>query len=234
MPTQGAQSRLGRPQEPVELRRGHQGVEGHGQGGRLVRGGDGCQGAQRGVLEGFRRRPAGIRHRGLDPDRADAGLERDLLLDRFEKHSDPARVAEHFAAHADRYARARLNQLVVATQGSARELLAQIRDEGRDFAELAREHSLHLASRLAGGSLGIVCRADLPANIADAVFAAEAGDVVGPLATEQGIHLFHVEALLPAELDEVTAARIREELFDAWVGEQLREVRIDLSWLETA
>ena len=43
--------------------------------------------------------------------------------------------------------------------------------------------------------------------------------------------LFLVEALPEPVLDDATAAVIRQELFDAWLAEHLREMRIDLSWL---
>ena len=183
-------------------------------------------------LIGAAQTTAWLAEEGLTLDDFEAGLERDLLLSRFETRLDQARVAEHFAAHADRYARTRLGQLVVASEGSARELLTQM-EEGQDFADLARTHSLHEPSGSVGGGLGVVCRADLPSAVADVVFAARPGTVVGPIVTDRGITLFHVEALLPAELDEATTARIRKEMFDAWLREQLAEVRIDLGWLDS-
>jgi parvulin-like peptidyl-prolyl isomerase len=169
---------------------------------------------------------------GLSVDDFEAVLERDLLVGRFKEHLTQPGVAEHFAAHRERYAQARLRQIVAASEGEARELLAQLTDEGRDFAELAREHSRHGPSRLVGGSLGVVPRHALPAAAAEAVFAARAGAVVGPVATDQGWHLFQVEALAEPLLDDATAAVIRQELFNAWLKEQLQRVRLDLSWLE--
>jgi parvulin-like peptidyl-prolyl isomerase len=83
----------------------------------------------------------------------EAGLERELLVAKLRRHLTQPRVAEHFAAHRDRYTSARLRRILVATEGEARELLAQVRDEGADFAELARQHSLDHASRPAGGNL---------------------------------------------------------------------------------
>jgi parvulin-like peptidyl-prolyl isomerase len=170
---------------------------------------------------------------GLTVQDFEAGLERDLLLAKVEGHLTEPQVADRFNAHRDRYARARLRHIVVASEGTARELLAQVADEGRDFGELARAHSLDDASRQAGGSLGTVPRSALPAAIAEAVFRARPGAVVGPVATGRGFALFLVEDLLPADLDEATAALIGRELFDAWLAEQLRDFRIDLSWLET-
>jgi parvulin-like peptidyl-prolyl isomerase len=66
------------------------------------------------------------------------------------------------------------------------------------------------------------------------VFGARPGDVVGPLPGELGYHLFRVEGFEPAALDEATTAIIEQEIFDAWLAEQLRDARIDLSWPESA
>ncbi|HKI34307.1 MAG TPA: peptidylprolyl isomerase [Gemmataceae bacterium] len=185
-------------------------------------------------LHGAKQTRAWLAAEGLTLDDFEAALERDLLAGRFREHLTGPRIEEHFAAGADRNRRARLRQVVVGSEGAARELFAQLHDEGRDFAEVAREHSLHGPSRLAGGSLGVVPRGALPPALADPIFAARAGDVVGPLATEQGFVLFLVEDFLPAELDDETAAAIRAELFDAWLAEQLRGAQIDLGWLDGA
>ncbi len=169
----------------------------------------------------------------LTLDDFEAGLENALLVERFKDHLAREQAAGHFEANRDRYAQARLRHIVVASEGAARELLALLRDEGADFAELAREHSLH-PSRSAGGDLGLVPRAALAPALAEAVFAARAGDVVGPFPTEMGFQLVAVEALVPGTFDEPTAAAIRKELFDAWLAERLRDARIDLSCLEGA
>ncbi len=170
---------------------------------------------------------------GLTVEDFESGLERDLLLGKLKRHLTEPHVADRFNGQRDRYACAALRQIVVAAEGTARELLAHITEEGQDFAELARKHSLHGPSRVAGGSLGVVARYGLPADVADAVFAASPGDVVGPLPGPDGFRLLLVEELLPPELDEETQAVIRQELFDAWLKDQLRDVRIDLSWLQS-
>jgi parvulin-like peptidyl-prolyl isomerase len=169
---------------------------------------------------------------GLTVDEFEASLERDLLVEKFRRHLAEPGLAAYFAAQHERFTRARLRQIVVASEGQARELLAQIKDEGRDFAELAREHSLDPSART-GGSLGVVLRAGLPPAAADAIFTAREGNAAGPVLTRQGFHLFLVETFLPAELDEVTVGRIRSELFADWQRARLRDFRIHLSWLDS-
>jgi parvulin-like peptidyl-prolyl isomerase len=174
---------------------------------------------------------AWLARNGFTTDDFEQNLECDVLADKLKDHLTRQRIPEHFAAHRDRYARARLRQIMVPSEGIARELLAQITNEGRDFAGLAREHSFDGPSRLAGGSIGTLARCQLAPAMAESVFAAHPGAVVGPLASQDGWRLFLVEELPAPELDGPTAAVIREELFNAWLSEQLRDLRVDLSCL---
>jgi parvulin-like peptidyl-prolyl isomerase len=177
---------------------------------------------------------ASLVRQNLTVEDLERSLEADLLAKKLKDHVTRDHIPEHFAAHKGRYARAQLRQIVVGSEEVARELLAQITDEGRNFAELAREHSAHGPSRATGGSLGLVPRYALPAAAAEAIFAARAGSVVGPIASDQGFHLFLVESLPEPALDDTTAAMVRHELFDAWLRGQLKDMRIDLSWLESS
>ncbi len=161
----------------------------------------------------------------------EASLERDLLIDQLKDHLTRERIPAHFAANQAGYACAGLRLILTPRQDQAREVLMQIREEGRDFAELAREQSLH-SSRFQGGWLGLVRRRQLPPAMAEAVFAARQGDLVGPLAAVAGFHLFLVESIAPAELDAQTMALIRHELFDAWLADTLKSVPMILPLLD--
>jgi parvulin-like peptidyl-prolyl isomerase len=161
----------------------------------------------------------------------EAALERDLLLEKLKDHLTRDCLAEHFATHRDGYARARLRQIVVEREDLARELLHQIHDDGADFAELARAHSRH-PHGAESGSPAQVLRRELSAAVARAVFSARAGDVVGPLATPQGFLLLLVQEQRPGELDDATAALIRQELFDAWLNDKLKGVPFTVPLLD--
>jgi parvulin-like peptidyl-prolyl isomerase len=137
---------------------------------------------------------------------------------------------ERFAAEPHRYARVRISQCVVPAEGLARELLARIQDDGAEFAELARQHGQPGSGVEQSGA--VVLRAQLPASVAEVVFQARPDSVVGPVATPQGWHLFHVHELLPPRLDEPARAWIRQELFDGWLRKRLADVRIDVSGLD--
>jgi parvulin-like peptidyl-prolyl isomerase len=159
-------------------------------------------------------------------------LQQDLLIDKYKTHLVKDRLAELFEANRSHYDQVVLRAIVVGREDLARELLSQIRHEGGDFAALAGEHSLHL-SRWQGGLLGSLRRHQLPEAVAAAVFAAKAGETVGPLQTAGGFELYRVESFQPAQLDAATAALIRQQWFDAWLAAKLRETPLTLPLLDT-
>lgn len=115
--------------------------------------------------------------------------------------------------------------MIVSTEGLAREILAQVREEGREFAELAAARSTDSAA----GDIGEVFRGQLNAAIAETIFAAQPGDVVGPFHTPQGYELYEVGVQLAGEWDGATSTIVRGELYAAWVRNRMAEMRIDLA-----
>lgn len=160
----------------------------------------------------------------------ESGLERGVLIEKFKDHLVRDLIPVEFAREKAQYDRATLRVILVARKDLARELLLQARDEGIDFADLARQHSKH-PSRDSGGLLGVIFRRQLSAEVADAAFEATAGSIVGPLAASEGFCLFLVESRQVAVLDHVTASMIRQVCFDAWLEEQLRMSPMDFPLL---
>lgn len=173
---------------------------------------------------------AWLQQNGLRVIDLEARLEQALLVEKFRNHLTDGRIQERCAAEADRYARARISYFTVPSEGLARELLARIRDDGADFAEVAQQHAR--ADSAAAGTSVLVMRADLSAGMGDVVFQARPDSVVGPVPGPQGWHLFHVHELLPPQLDEPTMARIRQDLLDGWLRERIAQARVDLSGLD--
>ncbi len=73
-------------------------------------------------------------------------------------------------------------EILVATRAEADAVLASLRG-GADFADLARTRSLRPGAAASGGDMGAVTRAQL-GSVADALFSARPGALVGPLDVE--------------------------------------------------
>ena len=110
-----------------------------------------------------------------------------------------------------------VERLVFANEESANTAKAQIEAGGTTFEQLVTDRGLTISDV----DLGDVTAADLGAA-ADAIFAAEIGDVVGPLPSDLGPALFRVNGKLEATstgLDEV-----RDELEEELAGTQARRM----------
>jgi len=117
-------------------------------------------------------------------------------------------------------------------QQKAEEVKTQLQ-EGGDFAALATENSQDPGSAEKGGDLGCLGKGETVPPFEEAAFAAEQGEVVGPVETEFGYHVIEVTEIREEQtqpLDEVEtqitdqiAATQQEEEFTAWIEDQKKE-----------
>lgn len=161
-----------------------------------------------------------------------AGLERDLLVEKLRRAISDPKVDEAFNANTARFARIRLKRALVSTEQEAREFIDAVTSGRSTFENEAKAKSLDLVSKGQGGDAGIVRRVDLVPKLADALFAVEAGKLVGPVQAGQGYLVFRVEEFLPAQIDEQIRAGLRKEIFDAWLRQELSREPIRFPLLE--
>jgi parvulin-like peptidyl-prolyl isomerase len=161
-----------------------------------------------------------------------AGLERDLLVEKLRRAIADPRVPEVFNQNTARFARVKLKRLLVATEAEARQVIDDVANNRTSFEDAARQKSLDLQTKNAGGDAGIVRRVDLAQPLGDAVFGTEAGKLVGPVQAGQGFLVFRVEEFLSAELDEGIKNGLRKEIFDAWLRQELSRSPIQFPLLE--
>jgi parvulin-like peptidyl-prolyl isomerase len=152
---------------------------------------------------------------GMSVEDFEAGLEEDLLAAKFRQHVTADQVDRHWQEHQAGYERLRLALVMVGREELARELASQIREDGRELAEVVQVHGLPL-------NRGERFRKELGGQLAEELAAAPVGELVGPVSTALGFTLVVVEERRPAELDEATRRYIQNELFDGWLAERLR------------
>ncbi len=78
-----------------------------------------------------------------------------------------------------------------AAKAKITELLDKARG-GTPFTDLAKQHSDDNSTKALGGDLGWIERGSIPTEWENVVFAMDKGDVRGPIAGPQGLHLFYV------------------------------------------
>jgi peptidyl-prolyl cis-trans isomerase C len=110
--------------------------------------------------------------------------------------------------------------IVVATEEQARQILAELQG-GADFAALAREQSLDVATRDNGGDLGWFPRGLVDPELERAAFALQPGEFSDVVALGEGYHIIQVvERDAARPLSPETQIDLRLALFDQWLAEQ--------------
>ena len=145
-------------------------------------------------------------------------LSPDMVIDQVEPDEDAVRRL--YTERADEFdipERRLVERLVFADETAAKDAKAQLEVGGTTFEKLVQERGLNLQDV----DMGDVTADDLGAA-AGPVFAAETGDVVGPLPSDLGPALFRVNGVLAARLTEFEDAA--PELRDELAGERARRM----------
>lgn len=151
-------------------------------------------------------------------------LERDREASVFERKLrdaiDKAEVDKTFAESKSDFDTARVSTIAVKDEALAKELLQQLQEEDGEFGTLARAHSIGL-QRDVGGQAGWTWRKNYDEATAHKVFAAKAGDIVGPVKTGKAWSIIRVEERKDAELNPGVELAIRAAMVEKTIGERL-------------
>lgn len=139
-------------------------------------------------------------------------------------------IEEYFCLHSPKFDSIELNHITVDSEGKARELLALLEDEPTLFAELVREHSMDLDSKLKGGYIGKVLRGVLPNDVEAKIFNAPVGALLGPFASDDELvfEIFQIKAKHSAQLDEATARDVAKMVRNDWLAARAQEHRLEV------
>ena len=117
-------------------------------------------------------------------------------------------------------------------QQKAEDVKAELQDGG-DFAALAKENSQDPGSAEKGGDLGCLGKGETVPPFEEAAFAAETGEIVGPVETEFGYHVIEVTEIreeqtqplgeVETQITDQLAATQQEEEFAKWIEDQKQQ-----------
>jgi parvulin-like peptidyl-prolyl isomerase len=144
----------------------------------------------------------------------------------------PAEARAYYAKHRESFREQgslHLFSIRVAAERIAESALERLH-QGRPFAEVARQFSTDPEAKAAGGDMGVVALASLPASFRDALEPAAPGEVVGPIQGPGGWYLLRATDL---KRDRVAPfAEVRDDL----VAELTRRERFRAlaKWLDAA
>ena len=122
------------------------------------------------------------------------------------------------------------SHILVKEESKAQELKKQL-EGGADFATLAKEHSTDTGSGAQGGDLGWFTKDKMVAPFAEAAFAANAGDLVGPVETRFGFHVIKVAEKRDSKpLEEVRPQAVdalKRETITAYTNEIKANMKVE-------
>ena len=127
--------------------------------------------------------------------------------------------------------RIRARHILVGTEAEAQEVMDRL-SNGEDFAALAQELSLDPGAQGNGGELGFVTSDQLPEPLAEALHAAQTGEIVGPIETEYGYDVAQVTDRRPTVLTPDQYDELRALHFQNWLRRQKDAVEINDIWRE--
>ncbi|MEL6456665.1 MAG: peptidylprolyl isomerase [Cyanobacteria bacterium J06621_15] len=143
-------------------------------------------------------------------------LRQKLALKLFDKE-----VEKFFIHNRSKFEQVVLYQFVVNSEKLAQELYYQIEESEISFYQAARLHDIDESRRYKCGYEGKVYRHNVIPQIAPLVFNASPQQLVGPIKTENGYHLFMIEDYIPAELTPKQHQEILDNMFQQWLDTEL-------------
>ena len=151
----------------------------------------------------------------------EAGICDRLLTQKLAEHLFSKEVEKVFVQNKLQFDQIILYQIVVANRQLAQELFYQIQEGEISFFDAAHLYDIDENRRHLCGCEGKVYRWGLKPDIAVAVFSAQPGEVIRPIETERGYHLFLVEKFLPAELTPQRYQEILHNMFNEWLSNEV-------------
>jgi len=151
----------------------------------------------------------------------EAGICARLLTQKLAEHLFSKEVEKIFVQNKLQFDQIFFYQIVVTKPQLAQELFYQIQEGEISFFDAAHLYDIDENRRHLCGCEGKVYRWGLKPDIAVAVFSAQPGEVIRPIQTERGYHLFLVEKFLPAELTPERYQEILHNLFNEWLSNEV-------------
>lgn len=168
---------------------------------------------------------------GLSVEGFETSLRENLLrLKAIDIICSEDKVKDFFELHSPKFESVEISQILIDSEGKARELMALLEEAPEEFANMARSHSLDPETADRGGNIGSVSRGGLHGEVEAKVFNGEVGEVLGPFQSEDGslFELFMVTRRNKPKLDAGTEKMIAKLLYDKWLDERIEEHKVEI------
>ena len=152
-------------------------------------------------------------------DEWEEAIRKKLLAKKLAQELFASEAEIYFNQNRVNFERFVLYQLVVPYEKLAQELFYQIEEEEISFYQAVHLYDIDEQRRYVCGYEGEVRRWDYPPDMAAAIFKTPiaVGELISPIRSEQGYHLFKIENYLPAQFTPEVQQEIIDRLFGQWL-----------------
>ncbi len=157
----------------------------------------------------------------ISPDDWEAGICDRLLYQKLANSLFSKEVEKAFAQNRLDFDQVLLYQIIVSDGKIAQELFYQIEEREISFYEAAHLYDIDEKRKAQCGCEGKLERWKFKPDMAAIIFEAQLGQVIGPLQTEQGYHIWMVEEFIPAELTPQRYQELLDSMFKEWLSSEL-------------
>jgi len=164
---------------------------------------------------------AWLQEQMIAPEDWEEGIRDRLLYKKLSESIFAKEVEKLFAQNRLNFDQVLLYQIIVADENLAQELFYQIEEREISFYQAAHLYDIDEQRRQHCGCEGKLDRWKLKPDIAAVVFGAKLGEVIEPIQTEQGYHIFMVEEFIPAKLTPERYQELLDSLFKEWLASEL-------------
>jgi parvulin-like peptidyl-prolyl isomerase len=157
----------------------------------------------------------------IAPDDWEMGIRDRLLSQKLAETLFAQEVENFFIQNRLEFEQVILYQIIVEYEELAQEIYYQIEDGEISFYDAAHLYDLDIQRRQKCGYEGTIYRFSVQPDIAAMIFKTLPKQLIGPIKTDQGYHLFLVEELLSAELTSERYQEILDNMFQQWLVTEL-------------
>ncbi|MEW5857778.1 MAG: peptidylprolyl isomerase [Cyanobacteriota bacterium] len=156
-------------------------------------------------------------------EQLEALATRELRIEKFKRATWGNKLESYFLSRKSSLDKVIYSLIRTKEVGVANELYFRIQEGEQSFGELARKYSQGSEAQI-GGLVGPIELGKISSKLAQMLYVSQTDQLWPPTRLGEWIAIARLEQLIPAVLDEAMRQKLLNELFEAWVQEQLVEL----------
>jgi parvulin-like peptidyl-prolyl isomerase len=163
--------------------------------------------------------------RGIDPDRLQQQIARQIKLEKFKQKTWAASVEPYFMQRKRQLDSVIFSLIQVQNAAQAKEIYFRILEGEDSFEDMARQYSQGNEAQ-AGGKIGPISFANCHPAIAQLLAQSEPGQILPPTPIKDWFIIIRLEQQITAQLNAAMRQQLIDELFKAWLEQQTHQFSV--------